>query len=335
MKRRIPLFFTVIFHIAFCILNLDSTARADDPQGVIVTVAGGGAGDNGAAISANLYNPYGVAVDSAGNLYIADSNNQRIRKMAAATGIITTVAGNGTAGFSGDNGAATSANLYNPYGVAVDSAGNLYIADSNNYRIRKVAAATGIITTVAGNGTSGYSGDNGSATSASIGSSQGVAVDSAGNLYIADSNNYRIRKVAAATGIITTVAGNGTRGFSGDNGSATSASIGSSQGVAVDSAGNLDVADSNNYHIRKVAAATGIITTVAGNGTRGFSGDNGSATSASIDSPYGVAVDSVGNLYIADSFNYRIRKVAAATGIITTVAGNGTRGFYGDNGSAT
>jgi sugar lactone lactonase YvrE len=307
--------------------------------GIISSVAGNGtagfSGDGGAATSAELTDPYGVAVDSAGNLYIADLNNNRIRKVAAGTGVITTVAGNGTGSFSGDGAAATSAELKGPSGAAVDSAGNLYIADLSNNRIRKVAASTGVITTVAGNGTAGFSGDGGAAASAELLSPWGVAVDSAGNLYIADSGNDRIRKVAASTGMITTVAGNGALGFSGDGGPATSAELYAPRGVAVDSTGNLYIAESSNQRIRKVAAGTGIITTVAGNGTAGFSGDGGAATSAELDSPWSVAVDSAGNLYIAESFYSHIRKVTASNGIITTVAGNGTAGLSGDGGAAT
>ena len=253
--------------------------------------------------------PIGVAVDSAGNLYIADSDNNRIRKVS--NGVIATVAGNGTPAFSGDNGPATSAQLSAPIGVAVDSAGNLYIADSSNDRIRKVT--NGVITTVAGNGTLGFSGDNGPAISATLNAPNGVAVDSAGNLYINDCGNYRIRKVT--NGVITTVAGNGTLGFSGDNGPATSAQLNSPSGVAVDSAGNLYIADFGNNRIRKVS--NGVIATVAGNGTQGFSGDNGPATSAELSYPEGVAVDSAGNLYIADTDNYRIRVLTPVASLCT------------------
>jgi uncharacterized protein (TIGR03437 family) len=298
-------------------------------NGVIATVAGNGTpgytGDNGPPTSAQLYSPTAVAVDSAGNLYIADTHNQSIRKVAS--GVIATVAGNGTRGSSGDNGLATSALLNNPYGLAVDSAGNLYIADSSNNRIRKVSG--GMIATVAGNGTPGYSGENGPAINAQLDYPQGVAVDSAGNLYIADAGNNRIRKVS--NGVIATVAGSGTPGFSGDNGLATSAQFNNPDGVAVDPAGNLYIADTSNNRIRKVSNR--IITTVAGDGTVGFSGDNGPATSAQLAYPWGVAVDSAGNLYIADYGNNRVRKVS--NGVIATVAGNGTRGFSGDNGPAT
>jgi uncharacterized protein (TIGR03437 family) len=306
--------------------------RLDGATGNVTPVAGNGtccfSGDNGPATSAQLNGPAGVAVDSAGNLYIADQNNYRIRKVS--NGVITTVAGNGTHGFSGDNGPATSAqlNLYNggyPIGIAVDSAGNLYISDSGNLRIRKVS--NGVITTVAGNGTQGFSGDNGPATSAELNQPEGIAADSAGNLYIADWQNSRIRKVA--NGVITTVAGNGTRGFSGDGGPATSAQLSYPQGVAVDSAGNLYIADTSNSSIRKVA--NGVITTVAGNETFGFSGDNGPATSAQLNGPTGVAVDSAGDLYIGDQLNQRIRKVS--NGLIATVVGGGTS--IGDNGPAT
>jgi uncharacterized protein (TIGR03437 family) len=306
--------------------------------GAITTVAGtgsqGDSGDGGPAASAQFNYPWGVAVDGSGNVYIADYNSRRIRKVAAATGIITTVAGNGTPGYSGDGGPATSAQLLGPYGVAVDGSGNLYIADSGNYVIRKVVAASGVITTVAGNGSQGYSGDGGPATSAQLNGLSAVAVDSSGNLYIADSGNSRIRKVAAASGAITTLAGNGTN-YSGDGGPATTAQINSAAGVALDGSGNLYIADQGNQRIRKVTAATGIIATVAGNGTSGYSGDGGPAASAQLNSPSGVAVDGNGNLYIADQNNQRIRKVSAATGVIATVAGNGTAGFSGDGSAAT
>ena len=303
----------------------------------IYTVAGNGtaglSGDSGSATSAQLYNPSGVAVDSAGSLYIADTFNNRIRKVS--NGLITTVVGNGpvgngflVAGFGGDNGPAASAKLNGPSGVALDSAGNLYIADLYNSRVRKVS--NGVITTVAGGGST--VGDNGPATSAALYDPLGVAVDSAGNLYIADSSNHRIRKVS--DGVITTVAGSGAvfpskGGFSGDNGPATSAQLDYPAGIAVDSAGNLYIADEGNHRVRRVS--DGVITTVAGNGTQGLSGDNGPATNAQLGSPTGVAVDSAGNLYIADTADERIRKVS--NGVITTVAGGGAS--LGDNGPAT
>jgi uncharacterized protein (TIGR03437 family) len=316
-----------LFDVAFLALGMSWLAMGQSYT--ISTVAGNGtqgfSGDSGAARNAQLDIPRGVAVDSAGNIYIADSQDNRVRKVS--NGIITTVAGNGGPGFTGDNYPATSTELYSPSGVAVDSAGNIYIADTSNFRIRKVS--NGVITTVAGNGTQGFSGDNGPATSAQLYDPCGVALDSAGNLYIADGNSNRIRKVS--NGITTTVAGSGVAGFSGDNGPATSAKLAGAWAVALDSAGNLYIADGNNNRIRKVS--DGVITTVAGNGTQGFSGDNNLATSAALAAPVGVVVDSTGNVYIADTDNSRIRKVS--NGVITTVAGNGTQGFSGDNGPAT
>jgi uncharacterized protein (TIGR03437 family) len=304
----------------------------------ITTVAGSGTqgtpsfvGDGGPATSAWLASPEGVAVDTAGNLYIADTGDNRIRKVFPSDGVIGTMAGNGTQGFSGDNGPANSAELYFPGGVAVDSAGNLYIADTWNNRIRKVSngVITGVITTIAGNGTRAFSGDNGPATSAQLDGPVGIAVDSAGNLYVADTSNSRIRRVS--NGVITTVAGNGKAGYSGDNGPATSAGLNYPTGVAVDSAGNLYIADTSNSRIRKVS--NGVITTVAGSGTPGSSGDGGPATSADLLGPTGIAVDSAGSLYVADYADERIRKVS--NGVITTVAGDEVPGFSGDNGPAT
>jgi hypothetical protein len=305
------------------------------PNNIITTVAGGGQnypGNGGAATNASLSYPSGVAVDASGNLFIADSDNDVIRKVDA-NGIISTVAGNGNWGYSGDGGAATNASLYYPSGVAVDASGDLFIADTYNSVIRKVDT-NGIISTVAGNGNWGYSGDGGAATNASLSLDwpSGVAVDASGNLFIADSDNDRIREVNT-NGIISTVAGNGNWGYSGDGGAATNASLRYPSGVAVDASGNLFIADYYNSVIRKVST-NGIISTMAGNGSGGYSGDGGAATNASLRYPSGVALDASGNLFIADSYNDRIREVNT-NGIIITVAGNGNWGYSGDGGAAT
>ena len=399
-----------------------------DASGVLTRVAGnsrpGYSGDGGPATAAQLHTPEGLAVDADGNLYIADTLNQRIRKVSP-DGTITTVAGTGTRGYSGDGALATSAQLSDGIGIAVEASGNLYIADSGNNRIRKVSPG-GIITTVAGNGTSGVSGDGGPATSAQLSFPENVAVDASGNLFICDYGNYRIRKVSPA-GIITTAAGvhspaglavdssgnlyiassdydrifklfasgggstfagTSDTGFSGDGGPAASAMLNCPVGVAVDASGNVYIADSLNNRIRKVSpdgiiatiangnaaynsgdggpatsatlsfphsvavdgsgnlyfpdgasrirkvSAGGTITTLAGNGTQGYSGDAGPAANAQLSDPAGVAVDASGNVYIADRGNNRIRKVAPS-GIITTVAGAGKQGFSGDAGPAT
>jgi trimeric autotransporter adhesin len=278
-----------------------------------------------------LTHPVGIAVDASGNVYIADTYNNRIRLVTKSTGIITTVAGDGTQGYSGDGGLATSAQLYFPYGIAVDTSGNIYIADFNNDRIRMVTKSTGIITTVAGDGTKSSTGDGGQATSAGVYYPYQIAVDTSGNIYINDPNNYRVRMVTKSTGIITTVAGDGTSGHKGDGGLATSASLYYTKGVAVDASGNIYIVDS--FYVRMVTKSTGIITTLAGDGTEGFKGDGGQATSASLFSPVGIAVDASGNFYIADRYNDRIRLVTKSTGIITTVAGGGVS--FGDGGQAT
>ena len=273
-------------------------------------------------------------MDASGNIYIADSGNEVIRKVNAATNVISTVAGNGVEDFSGDGGPATAASFDNPRGITLDAAGNLFIADAGNCRIRKVTAANGLISTVAGNGQIDYTGDGGAATAAAITFPYGVAVDASGNLFIVDSGNYVIRKVTAATGKISTVAGNGDFGYTGDGTAATAAGIGPSA-IALDASGNFYIADMSNNRIRKVTVATGIISTVAGNDNEAYSGDGGAATVASLDTPQGVALDSSGNVFIADYFNLRIRKVTVATGIISTVAGTGFVQFGGDNGQAT
>jgi sugar lactone lactonase YvrE len=263
-------------------------------------------GDGGPAIEAMLTLASDVAVDGAGNVYIADLGNDRVRKVTG--GIIATVAGGGTSGLLGDGKPATLARLDAPSGIALDEAGNLYIADRDHHRVRRVSP-DGVITTVAGTGTGGDSGDGGQATSAQLRFPTDVAVDGAGNLYIADSGNHRVRKVTG--GIITTVAGTGAAGLSGDGGPAGSAQLNTPQALALDRSGDLYIADSGNHRVRRVSPA-GVITTVAGTGVKGFSGDGGPAGLAQLANPLGVALDRAGNLYIADTGNRRVRRVAAS-----------------------
>ena len=309
---------------------------------IIETVAGNAdVADGGAATAAQLGSPTSVAVDSDNNIYIADANNHRIRKVDATTGNISTVAGTGTPGYGGDRGPATAAQINAPRDVAVDGDGNIYIADTNNRRIRKVTASTGVITTVAGDGTSGADGDNGPATAAQLKQPWSVALDSDGNIYIADRTNFRIRKVTVSTGVITTVAGTVGGTYGGDGGQATATALGGSlNGVAVDSDGNIYIAIQQN-RILKVTVSTGVITTVAGTGAAGYAGDGGQATASTvrISFPFGLSVDGSNNIYITDTYNNRIRKVDAAgvnAGVISTVAGSsGTPGDSGDGGAAT
>ncbi len=305
----------------------------------ITTVAGNGvasySGDGGPATQATINGATYVAADFFGNLYIADQNNNRVRRVDSK-GIITTVAGNGTQGFSGDEGPAAQASLNSPTGVCTDAAGNLYIADVGNYRIRKVDTS-GNITTVAGNGVEAGTGDGGPATQASMYVPIRCVVDSKGNLYVADQSGQKIRMINPA-GIISTFAGTGANAgprslgtYSGDGGPAGDAGLNNPTAITVDSAGNIYFSDQYNQRIRKVDK-NGIITTIAGNGSAAYSGDNGPATSAALNYPGGLVADQNGDIYFADDLNYRIRKISGGT--ITTVAGNGGQGFAGDSGPA-
>jgi trimeric autotransporter adhesin len=314
--------------IMLLLLLLPVLAKAQN----IFTVAGtiyGYSGDGGPATAAKLGDPFDVALDAAGNFYIADADNNVIRKVNTA-GIITTFAGNHTPGFSGDGGQATAAQLTNPQGVCVDAAGNVYISDHGNNRVRMVSSS-GIITTIAGNGSVGSAGDFGPATAAQLNQIAGIAVNSLGFLAIADQNNERVRLVTP-TGFIGTIAGIGSSTFSGDGGPATAAALTTPSGVAFDTAGNLFISDAGNNRIRKVNTM-GIISTVAGTGSSTYAGDGVPATTTPI-APQKVDVDRAGNIFIADGPNSRIRMVNTS-GIISTVAGNGMTGFAGDGGPAT
>ena len=316
--------------------KFQGSGSTSQTAGVINTVSGNGNhGDGGLASAADLYTPGGVAVDSAGNVFIADTVHNAIREVMKSSGKIITVAGNGSFGYSGDGGPATSAALSSPSGVALDAAGNIFIADTFHHVIREVVKSSGKIITVAGNGTYGNTGDGGPATSAQLNAPYAVALDSVGNLFIADTNNHEIREVVKSSGKIIKVAGRGDYGYSGDGGPATSARLDYPTGLAIDSAGNLFIADSDNDVIREVIKSTGKISTVAGNGTSGYGGDGGRATSAKLHDPYSVALDSAGDLFIADTLNHVVREVVASTKNIKTFAGKGTPGHTGDGGPAT
>jgi len=271
----------------------------------------GGYGDGFPATDAALNGPMSISVDGNGNVYIADVGNSRIRKVNGVTGIITTVVGNGTLGYGGDDSAATNAKLNGPNGMATDKRGNIYICDSRNSRVRKVDT-NGIIRTIAGTGLSGYAGDNGPATLAHISSINllKITADDIGNVYFDDS--LRVRKIDTS-GIITTIAGTGIGGYTGDNGPATAAEI-YCQGLKVDKWGNLYLSDFESERIRKIDAS-GIITTIAGTGLAGYNGDNIPATTASLRFCTGVTVDTEGNIYIADQGNERVRKIGNWTGV--------------------
>ena len=322
--------------------------RIEFESGIISTVAGTGelaseqgfSGDGGPATSAELGYPLGLAVDGHDNLYIADIWTNSVRRVDATTGTISTVAGTGEQGFSdfsGDGGPATSAEIGLPFGLAADSLGNLYIPDRRHHVVRRVDAVSGTISTVAGTPRQrGFAGDGGPATSALLNSPWKLTVDSLGNLYISDQGNGRVRRVDATTGTISTVAGTGQRGFAGDGGPATSARFSSPSGVAVDNLGNLYIADLWNYRVR-VVDSSGIIRTVAGSSTASrFAGDGGPAAYSELSAVVGVAVDDLGNLYIADFLNHRIRRVATARehDPIDTVAGRGRTAPFGDGGPA-
>lgn len=305
---------------------------------IINTIVGGlpqgYSGDGGPAVNAQVMSPMGGCTDVLGNIYFADNFNNRIRKIDFSTGIISTIAGNGFAGFSGDSGLAINARLNSPWGVCVDDSGNIYIADYWNFRIRKVTVSTGIITTVVGTGDILFSGDGGQATSAGLGAPLSACCDASRNIFIATISS-RIRKVNVLTGIITTVAGTGFSGFLGDNGLAVDAQIFLPHSVCVDVLNNIYIADGvSNQRIRKIDGSTGIITTIAGDGFAGNSGDGGLAINAELYNPSGVSVDAEGNVYIADQFNNKVRKINAVTGIITTIVGTGVGGFSGDGGPA-
>ncbi len=301
----------------------------------INTIAGdhsqGFAGDNGQATAAELNNPTEVAVDATGNIYITDFANDRIRKINTG-GIIFTVAGTGKSGYTGDNGQATNAELNNPAGIAVDTKGNLYIADASNNVVRMVNPA-GVISTFAGTGAAGFSGDGTAATSAKLSNPNSVAVDGSGNVYISDAGNDRIRMVSS-TGKINTVAGNGTFAYGGDGVAATSTSINYPYSVAVDAKGNFYIADYVNNRVR-IVSSTGIINTIAGNGSPGYTGDDSAATLAEINYPIAVSVDQdSGKVYITDGADNVIRYIDI-NGKIHTCAGNKNAGYTGNGGPAT
>jgi len=311
---------------------LPTAARAT-AIGPITTIAGGRVGRTPAGAAVVLAQPRTAAVDAGGDVYFTDTYHHQIRRLDRS-GVVTTIAGTGQPGYGGDGGPATAARLETPHGVAVDGHGHVFIADSPNHRIRMVDLATGTIRTVAGTGVAGYGGDGGPATAARLNRPRFLVVAADGSLIVADTDNYRVRRVDPS-GIITTIAGTGDRGYSGDGGPATAARLDDPRGLAYDAAGNLYVSNAEGSavpSVRRIDPA-GTITTVAGGQPAGYGGDGGPATEARLNEPRSIAVAG-STLYVADSLNNRIRAVDLVTGLIWTVAGTGSAGFGGDGGPA-
>lgn len=327
--------FSTVFIVLIVSLLMTHISAAQ----VITTIAGNGVagrtGDGGPATAATLNVPTGLAFDKDGNLLITDQENYAIRKLDLTTGIITRIAGNYNSGHYGDGGLATNASIYGPSGIGVDKAGNIYVAEQYGSTVRKIDVNTGIITTVIGKaGNFGYSGDGGLAVNAIMDRPLDVEIDASDNIYFTDWENNVIRRVDAVTNIITTVAGRmpGFSGYAGDGGLATNALLNAPSRIYFDPAGNLYIADQLNNIIRKVDMATGIINRVIGMQAGGYAGDGGAAINAGLKQPAGLKMDADGNIYIADTHNHAIRFVNAATGIITTIAGTGVSGYSGDGG---
>jgi sugar lactone lactonase YvrE len=302
---------------------------------IISTVVGTGfkgySGDGGLAIDAQLDNPFDITFDVVGNMYFSDTYNHVIRRVARHTGVITTVAGNGTEGFGGDGGTGVKGMLNQPYGVVIDRENRIFFADRLNRRVRMIHA-NGIITTLAGNGTNAFSGDGGSAASASLREPNGLALSlDHAKLYITDVADHRVRCVDIKSGVITTVAGTGEARHDGDGGPATAASIFGARAVAVGPDGALYVMERQGSTIRVIR--DGIITTIAGTGARGYAGDGGPARDAVFDAPKEMCVDKEANIYVVDTENHAIRRIDATTGIVETIAG-GRLSPTGDGGPA-
>src|SRR5882762_4874221 len=334
---------------AACDSNKVNPSVRTGVSGNIETIAGLGPanfgydGNGGPAKSAKLGWLTGIAVDHSNNIYVTDGASNTVRKVSASNDVITTIAGTflgfnvvDPTPFAGDGGVATAAHLNVPLAATVDGSGNVLVVDAANALLRKISAADGKITSIAGKPSAqGYDGDGGLATSATFWNLYSVAVDAAGNIYLADSGNNVIRMISQSTGEITTIAGLGPdhAGHTGDNGPASMATLSNPRGVAVDAKGNIYIADNSNLVVRKITG--GVITTIAGTGYEGYSGDGGPATAATFKSVAGIAVDAEGNVYIADAANNAIRKITASTGKISTLAGSGTDGYSGDGGLAT
>jgi hypothetical protein len=323
--------------ILFTSLFSNPPAHAQVINTICGTGTSGDTGDGGPATAARIMIETGIYVDNAMNMYFTGTSN-KVRKVDGSTGIITTIAGTGTGSYSGDGGPATAATFNQPCGLTLDAAGNIYVTEVVNSRIRKINVATGIITTVAGGGIG--LGEGGPATACSL-MPTAVKFDHSGAMVIADCGAMRIRKVNAMTGIITTIAGNGMMASYGDGGPATAAAINNPYDFCYDSLGNMYISEegdpslSSGWKIRRVDAMTGIITTVAGTGVSGYSGDGGPATAAMISSPLGIYMDLHGNVIFADVNNNRVRSINTATGIITTIVGDGIGFNSGDGGPAT